>query len=252
MVDQGYVDSLLRDGARVVFMDGESGATVRLVRAGNLSLPTGHVVCHDGLVESHPDDSSMVFSRVPSGEYPVVVSALELDPSDVYPSGLTRGAAVIMTLTDDPVASWRPAVGDRDAPGRFGVDYGFGGIFDLAHQGVLDAWLGDIEQTLVVHEIDEPYFSLGQDPREVIISTAAWETVPTRCGRDRPHARRSLHCWSIWSSCHCGAWWATDTGDPYIGRSAQQSRHVRAFGELAAAPRLSSPEVSSRSPQRPG
>ena len=35
MVDQGYVDSLLRDGARVVFMDGESGATVRLVRAGN-------------------------------------------------------------------------------------------------------------------------------------------------------------------------------------------------------------------------
>ena len=147
----------------------------------------------------------MVFSRVPSGEYPVVVSALELDPSDVYPSGLTRGAAVIMTLTDDPVASWRPAVGDRDAPGRFGVDYGFGGIFDLAHQGVPDAWLGDIEQTLVVHEIDEPYFSLGQDPREVIIfdcgmgdgAYAVWEGLSAR--QEIAALLVDLELWSLWS-----------------------------------------------------
>lgn len=165
-----YVSLLKRDGAQFRVAGGE--LTLTLVECGSLAFPTGAIVFTDPLVETGPDDDSMVFAHIPSGEYPIRISAVVIPPSEVVPRGATRGAGVFVEVSSRDVVEWRPARDSPKGPMAFGVDYGWGGLFDVSAQAQMDEWLGDQDRVDRLFEAGPLFHRVPGDPGGLIFDCA--------------------------------------------------------------------------------
>lgn len=104
----GYFAAAFQAGARVKTRWGE--ATVRVIEAGKLELPTGRIVACDSFVFN-----DVPFARsVPPGSYPVVLSAAVLD------DGNTSIACACLRIRGSAPVRWRavPHQGQRLLPGQ--------------------------------------------------------------------------------------------------------------------------------------
>lgn len=139
-------EPMFRPGVRYRAKYGEDDPGVDVVvevrDAGRLHLPTGRLVACEPLWVSGLDATAAAFTvTVPPGRYPVTVALARFDePADSKLPPQRRGAAAKLTVRDEPVARWQPAVrpnhdpqalraGDLD---RFGVNRGTGAFLDAS------------------------------------------------------------------------------------------------------------------------
>lgn len=99
---------------RIKYGDDDPGAdaVVEVRDAGRLHLPTGWLVACEPLWVAGLDPFEAAFSvTVPPGRYPVTVSLARFEePGDPKIPPQRRGAAARLTVRDEPVARWQPAV----------------------------------------------------------------------------------------------------------------------------------------------
>lgn len=154
---------LIKTGFELFFVDGPVGrptgggeqqvVTVREV--GELTMPTGRLVAADPFV-LWPEDAEPFTATFDPGTYPVSVSLVSWVDQDGFPDVRQgyRVAAAKLTLQDDPIRTWEPAVvaGEHLPPtlsgqslGSFGynVESSTGAFFDLAAAPVVDRLAND-------------------------------------------------------------------------------------------------------------
>ncbi|MET0418487.1 MAG: DUF4241 domain-containing protein [Actinoplanes sp.] len=135
--------SLFRPGSQHMLTTGDE-AVAEVVQAGTLRLPTGRLVAVDPSwlpAASWTPPVGPFTATVPPGAYPVELAVLR-GPD-------TRVAAARLTVSDEPVRRWEPALlAGQDpatlAPGEFfgtGVDIG---VLALTDATAMDA-LGDLD-----------------------------------------------------------------------------------------------------------
>jgi hypothetical protein len=158
------IDPMFQPGARyrLSFDDIEEEAVVEVRDAGRLYLATGRLVVCDPFWASLLEDRTAAFTvAVPPGHYQITVSFARVDrPSDPEIAGpVRRGAAARLTVRDDRVAGWEPALRPGDdlaslPPGRFhgfAVDSGTGAFVDASAVAALG-------------QLGEPGQEMGQEP----------------------------------------------------------------------------------------
>jgi hypothetical protein len=129
---------------RIKYGDDDPGAdaVVEVRDAGRLHLPTGRLVACEPLWVASLDPVEASFSvTVPPGRYPVTVSLARFDePGDPKVPPQRRGTAARLTVRDEPVANWQPAVRPDHDPSAvragqldgFGVSRGTGAFLDAS------------------------------------------------------------------------------------------------------------------------
>jgi hypothetical protein len=114
-------------------------ATVKVIDAGRLRMPTGRLVAADpGWLQSPngASESPAFTVQVAPGEYPVSLSVVRFDANP----GHVRVAAARLTVRTEPAATWEPALRPGEDPRSldegqffgFGVDTGTGCFVDAA------------------------------------------------------------------------------------------------------------------------
>lgn len=137
-------DPMFQNGARYVLGDGTEAA-VEVQDAGTLNLATGNVTACDPFWGAQVERQVAPFTvTVPPGRYPVAISLARslLDSPD--PVALL-GAAVKLTVRDEPVVAWEVALQPEQDPATLqpdqiytmGVDSGHGSLLDASAVGVL-------------------------------------------------------------------------------------------------------------------
>jgi Protein of unknown function (DUF4241) len=134
---------MFRPGTRYRLPDPDrTVAVVEVLNAGLLHLPTGRVVACDPFWGSAVQDQVAPFTvTVPPGRYPVSVSAARTDsPHPDDPNPLLLGTAAKLTIREEPVVAWEPALPSGQDPQELapdeiyflGVDSGIASFFDAA------------------------------------------------------------------------------------------------------------------------
>ncbi|MET8906437.1 DUF4241 domain-containing protein [Micromonospora sp. NPDC004551] len=150
-------DRLLTPGAR--FLDGEAEHVLEVHPAGEVVLPTGHVVGCDPLVGPESDPFTVA---VEPGRYPARawVSSIRRDGAESD----RRVAALELVIREEPVARWELAlvdaqdIGELDEDGFFGygVDAGTGTLADRAALAPLEDWDYDqVEEVFLAEDDDQ-------------------------------------------------------------------------------------------------
>jgi Protein of unknown function (DUF4241) len=137
---------MFQNGVRYRLGDGTE-AVVEVQDAGTLNLTTGRVTACDPFWGGQVERQVAPFTvTVPPGRYPVSVSLARglLDGPDPV---LLLGAAVRLTIREEPVAAWEVALRPGQDPARLrqdqiytmGVDSGHGSLLDASAVGALAA-----------------------------------------------------------------------------------------------------------------
>lgn len=139
-------DPMFQNGVRYRLGDGTE-AMVEVQDAGTLNLATGRVTACDPFWGAQVERHVAPFTvTVPPGRYPVTVSLARglLDHPDPVP---LLGAAVKLTIREEPVVAWEVALRPGQDPARLpqdqiytmGVDSGHGSLLDASAVGALAA-----------------------------------------------------------------------------------------------------------------
>ncbi|SCL45115.1 Protein of unknown function [Micromonospora citrea] len=164
------VQTLFTPGAQVA-AEGVGASVIDVRPAGTLYMPSGRLIVADPTSASTTEP---LVAAVPPGDYPVSVSILR---SLRYPE-MGYVAAARLTITDEPVKAWEPALCPDDDPTLlasdesigFGVDAGMGCFVDAVAQ---------------LDEMDEDRYldALGSDfAAEVTVAATGANMVVFRTG----------------------------------------------------------------------
>jgi hypothetical protein len=166
-------------------------ATVEVVAAGRLRMPTGRLVAADpGWLQSSIDDSgTQAFTaQVAPGEYPVSLSAIRFNANP----GHVRVAAAKLTVRTGPVASWEPALCPGQDPRSleekeffgFGVDSGTGCFVDAAALAAIGRLSDDVVESLFPGIGGSRMAELGPEANLITFSSGFGDgAYPTWIGR---------------------------------------------------------------------
>ncbi|SCG58965.1 DUF4241 domain-containing protein [Micromonospora humi] len=184
---------LLTPGAR--FVDGTSEHVLEAYPAGEVVLPTGHLVGCDPLVcpESDPYTVSVAPGRYPARAW---VSSVRHDGGGTD----RRVAALEVVVRDEPVAQWEMAVVDGQDVGAlgpddffgYGVDAGTGTLADRDALAVVEGWDHDRIEEVFLAEDGEP----GRGPVPGLVDVVV----------DEATGANVLTVWSGWGDGCYGTW----------------------------------------------
>ncbi|HZB32638.1 MAG TPA: DUF4241 domain-containing protein [Streptosporangiaceae bacterium] len=166
-------------------------ATVEVIDAGRLRMPTGRLIAADpGWLRSPIDESELpAFTvHVAPGEYPVSLSVVRFDDNPRH----VRVAAAKLTVRTEPAATWEPALRPGEDPRSldegqffgFGVDSGTGCFVDAAALPAIGHLLDDVYESLFP-EVGGTRRAVLESGANVISFSSGWGdgAYPTWLGR---------------------------------------------------------------------
>lgn len=169
------LEPMFTTGTRYEF-PGDNVAVVDVVRAGEVSLPTGRLVARspDDPVVTLPEMEAFTVEVAP-GRYPVSIAVARWDdpPDPLVPAPLRRGAAARVLVRDEPVISWEMGLRGGEDTGSlsdgeyFGinVDYGTGCFLDVASFPFFERLQEDFERLMqIVEQVIDDEWVLVEDP----------------------------------------------------------------------------------------
>ncbi|HEX3785878.1 MAG TPA: DUF4241 domain-containing protein [Pseudonocardiaceae bacterium] len=105
-VPQNDFETLFTEGAQLSC--GDAVATMRVVSAGNLQLPTGRVAV---TAAPYSPDPQVFATQVPPGTYPVQLARADLSGVEDWRPRVVAAAKLV--ISDEPTVTWRPALFDE-------------------------------------------------------------------------------------------------------------------------------------------